>query len=316
MASQTNSFEKSNYLIKVAVIVLNFNHQKFIVEALSGIARQKTLNFFSVDTFILDDCSTDSSLELVNEFKEKNPNFSLYILKSPQTLGVKSNVFKLFDIRGYDYFSILDGDDYWTCDEKLYNQIIFLEKNKQYSGSCHDAVILHEDDEAKNILFSHAKSYSQVYPYKSELFPENLACRQVVIPTSSLTFRRELLDNVNKDLLTDGYSLDWKIITFLIKDSKFYFFNEKWSTYRNHSNGISKSNHLEFYKSHIIFLEKLLDDSYYKRYKYEIYTALSNQYQLLISSLKKSINTNYPLKTLLNYLLVEIRRVYFGMKTV
>lgn len=315
MSILPDQFENINPSVKVAVIVLNFNHQKFILEALSGIARQKTHNLFSVDTFILDDCSTDNSLKLVDEFKEGIPDFSLHILKSSEKSGVRSNVLKMFDIQGYDYFSILDGDDYWTGDEKLYNQVMFLEKNKDYSGACHDAVILHEDDEARNILFRHAKMYSQVYSYKSELFPENLACRQVVIPTSSLIFRRKSLENVKLDLLTDGYSLDWKIITFLVMGSKFYFFNETWSTYRNHSKGISKSNHIEFYKSHIVFLKKLLNDDYYKRYKTEIYTALSNQYQSLLPMLKKSTGKN-QFGIFINYILVEINRVYYKMKTV
>lgn len=310
-----NQFENSIPSVKVAVIVLNFNHQKFILEALSGITRQKTNNLFSVDTFILDDCSTDNSLELVNKFKDNTPDFVVSIIKSHEKSGVLNNVFKMFEIQGYDYFSILDGDDYWTSDEKLLNQVTFLEQHTCYSGSCHDAVILHEDDEARNILFRHAKMYSQVYSYKSELVPEQLACRQVVIPTSSLVFRRKSLENVKLNLLTDGYSLDWKIITFLVKESKFYFFNETWSTYRNHSKGISKSNHIEFYKSHIVFLEKLLNDDYYKRYKFEIYTALSNQFQSLLPMLKKSTG-KYQFSTFIKYILVEINRVYYKMKTI
>lgn len=302
--------------VKIGVLIILYNHEKYITDCLESVARQKTENKFSVDVIIFDDCSTDSSLELIEEFSKRNQHINTKVVKSPARMGVLNNALKLFDVKGYDYFAMLDGDDFWNSDEKLIQQIRFLENNQDYVGTCHDAVIQHQDEDARKILFSDAKTYSQVYAYKSELHPWDILSR-IIIPTSSIVFRSASLNNVDKKYLTDAYSIGWKMSLFVIKNSKFYYFNHPWSTYRNHSKGISKSNVGGFHQSHIHFLKALLKDSYYKYNKYWIYKAISYEYFTLIPMLKKiSKSGKVPLKYNTDFLLSELKAVYYSLKLI
>lgn len=299
--------------IKVGVLILHYNHEKYIVECLNSIVVQKTAGLFTFDIIITDDCSSDNSLKLIDDFGKQHPDVKITILNSVKRMGVFHNVMKLFDVNGYDYYALMDGDDFWNYDEKLYQQIQFLENNSDYVGTCHDSLIQHEDANAKQLLFSDAKNYSQQYSYRQDIFPWDILSR-MIIPTSSIVFRVDALKKVDKKYLSDAYSLAWKITVFLIRDSKFRYFNQPWSTYRNHSKGVSKSNVGNFHQSHIQFFKTLLKDSYYKYNKYWLYKAICFEYFTLIPIIKnESESSKVPLKYNIDYLLCELKAAYYSL---
>lgn len=292
-------------MILVSVIVVTFNHESYIREALQSILDQKVN--FNYEIIVANDASTDETLNIIQEFKNNHPEIFI-IQNNEKNLGILNNVKKVISqIRG-KYFAVLDGDDFWSYEYKLQKQIDFLEKNKDYNGVFHDSTIIVEDKNAEKKLFSYKKLYSQSYFYNEDIHPSDIVNR-LILPSSSAVFRNEkqLLDEFQ--YLVDDFSIQWKLSCLLIKWSKFYYINEPWSVYRNHSKGISKSKNQDFHFSHIVFLKQLIKDEFYKDYKYDLYRAISNEYFIILNSKNNFYRLNFR-----KYLIAEINRIWFYKK--
>ena len=71
--------EKYNPL--VSVIVPNYNHARYLEQRLDTVFNQTYQNF---EVIILDDKSTDNSLEVINRYKD-NPHLSQIVVNSQNT---------------------------------------------------------------------------------------------------------------------------------------------------------------------------------------------------------------------------------------
>jgi hypothetical protein len=121
-----------------------------------------------------------------------------------------------------------------------------------------------------------------------------------IIPTASLVFR-----NINLAAFLDNYSakefsLSWALHLEIIKNSKFKYFNETWSVYRDHPEGYSKKNKLTDFKfNNIRILENLLKDPAWNYYKADIYRSICNEYRMILKSTSKTIDSFKEYKKLL-----------------
>ena len=113
----------------VSVVVITYNHEKYIRQCLDSILMQSVDFYFEI--VISDDCSTDQTAEIIKEYQKKYPNIIKPILRS-LNVGATKNQYDCFLRCTGNYVAILDGDDFWTDKEKLKTQINFLENNKTY----------------------------------------------------------------------------------------------------------------------------------------------------------------------------------------
>ena len=287
--------------IKVSVLVFSFNQEEYIADSLNSVLNQKVN--FNYEIIIADDGSTDSTMAIISAFKQKFPK--KFILLESKKKGVLNNVIRVSSVIRGKYVALLDGDDYWTNENKLQIQTDLLDNHSEYSAVFHDAEI-HHIGGAEKLLFHSKKSYSQVYNYQLELFPADIINR-TILPTASTLFRKSALNTLDIQLIKDSFSIDWKLFCLIIKNSKFYYINEMWSVYQNHTKGISKNKNEDFHFSHIRFLKKLLKDSFYKKYKYDIYKAISNEYSIILNT-KKNHSSK---KIFWKYLIAELNKIRF-----
>lgn len=290
-------------MMKLSVIVLTYNHARFIKQTLEGILSQKVN--FEIEIIIADDGSTDETVEIINDIKLKT-SVKIIPIFSGKNKGVLQNALGIFDKISGEYLAVVDGDDFWTFNEKIQRQVSFLDDNKDYSGCFHDTEII-SDQNASTILFSGAKKYSDIHKYPNEIYPADVV-KRLIIPTSSLVLRTTFLKNIDLSVLKDNYSIVWKLTCFAVLKSKFFYFNNVWSTYRNHLKGISKSDNIGFHKSHILFLKSLIKREEFKPHLYDIYISLSNEYRLV---LEREPQKNKALKKIfISYILNEAKKNY------
>jgi glycosyltransferase involved in cell wall biosynthesis len=117
----------------ISVIITCYNLERYIAEAIESVLHQDcdpTL----YEIIVVDDCSTDSSSEIIGTFE------SIRYIKSPLNQGVLlATVLGIEHARG-DVIAFLDGDDIWRSDKlsrlaakyQEDNELVFLTHNYQF----------------------------------------------------------------------------------------------------------------------------------------------------------------------------------------
>ena len=73
---KTDNSDSLGYFI--SIVMLTYNHEKYIRQALDSILMQNT--DFAFEVIIGDDCSTDKTAEILLEYKEKYPHIKVLSL--------------------------------------------------------------------------------------------------------------------------------------------------------------------------------------------------------------------------------------------
>src|ERR1017187_9329084 len=127
---------------KVSVLMITYNHEKYIAPAIESVLMQKT--DFPYELIIGEDCSTDGTREIVREYSRKHPEIVRAHLREPN-LGAKENSRQIFLASRGKYIALLEGDDYWTSPEKLRIQADVLDAHPQTAICCHRSVWRYQD---------------------------------------------------------------------------------------------------------------------------------------------------------------------------
>lgn len=119
--------------MKVSVLMLVYNHEKFIEKALLGVLAQKV--DFEYEIIVSDDCSQDATFRIVQEIKNRHDagNVIKYV-RHKRNVGVAANFILALTMCQGEYIAHCEGDDYWDHNEKLKMQVDFLDNNDDYSA--------------------------------------------------------------------------------------------------------------------------------------------------------------------------------------
>lgn len=130
-----------NNHIKVSVAIIAFNQSKYIKETIESVLMQKTT--FNYEIVICEDNSTDDTRKICIEYKKQYPN-KVNLVLNKSNLGYSKNFINVLSQCNGEYIALCEGDDYWTLDDKLEKQVIFLDNHSKYSLCCHDYNIMNE----------------------------------------------------------------------------------------------------------------------------------------------------------------------------
>lgn len=107
----------------VSICCITYNHEKYIAQALESFLMQVT--DFSLEIVIGDDCSTDNTPQIIEEYNKKFPG-KFRILKRDKNLGSEVNFIKSIQACRGTFVALCEGDDYWTDPHKLALQVSAL----------------------------------------------------------------------------------------------------------------------------------------------------------------------------------------------
>lgn len=89
-----------------SVLMPNYNHEKYISEALSAILRQSSQ---PDEIIVIDDASTDRSIDIIEQYSHKHPNFK--VLRNKKNRGVAYNLNRLLESATSKYVCFPGSDD-------------------------------------------------------------------------------------------------------------------------------------------------------------------------------------------------------------
>jgi glycosyltransferase involved in cell wall biosynthesis len=164
--------------MKLSVILLTYNHEKFIAESIEGILTQQVN--FPFEIIVADDHSTDRTEEIVEDYRKKNPGL-IKGFYNKRNLGARYNLIKAYNCVKGKYIAYCEGDDYWTDPHKLQKQVDFLEKNEDYVLCFHN---INNIDAEGNLLETDALKKEDMRDYEVD---EMLG---VYVPTPTIVYRK------------------------------------------------------------------------------------------------------------------------------
>ena len=299
----------------VSVSCITYNHNKYIRECLDGFLMQKTT--FPIEVIIHDDCSTDGTKEIIEEYAAKYPNiiFPMFQKENQYSKGIKPNwEFNFPRCRG-KYIAMCEGDDYWTDPYKLQKQVDFLEANEDFSICFHRMKII-------NGIRISLSNYNPKYQ-KEVSDIKHLARVGNFLHTASVVFRKP--KESFPDWLHDLPIGDYPLYLFNAQFGKIKFIKEVMGVYRIHEGGIwgqFQENSVEKINSKWIqLLDKIEDkfslevNKYLSQHKknalLDLYKLYSNQDDTV-----KAINAiNQLMQYDANFLAEKIRRIQSKLDT-
>lgn len=241
----------------VAVICIVYNHEKYLQDCIESLLMQHT-NFRYV-VIIHDDCSTDSSVNIISSYVEENPDILVPFYEKENQYSIKKGAFmkdlnEVAYATGAKYVAFCEGDDYWIDPLKLQKQVDFMEKNPEYSLIGSNGLIKYTD-------INDGLKYFNNHDKIREITFEELV-NTWVFPTASLLCRNETLRYFPEWSKELHFSDDVIVMTCAIH-GKVATLGELSCVYRKGS-GITKEmdkKHEYMAEQHKLFYSHLLEDT-------------------------------------------------------
>lgn len=262
----------------VSVVVTTYEHENYIRQALKSVLMQKTS--FDYEVIVGDDCSNDGTREIVLEFATRYPNRVRTVLPDAN-LGFGGNPLfrRQFELARGKYVALLDGDDYWTSEEKLQRQVDYLENRSDCALSFHNVIVLYEETRREPHLLNPAA--------QKEIWTFDDLLADCFIGTCAAVMRRDAV-GVLPDWFDTSPFGDWLLHLLAARNGYVGYLSEPMGAYRIHRKGVFSSlqrhDHLE---QVILFYEQLdarLDKAYHAVIEREVgkrSCALADEYERL-----------------------------------
>ncbi len=210
---------------KISVIMPVYNAEKFLKDSIESVLNQTYKDF---EFIIVNDGSTDSSLNIISEYKEKDNRIKIINqenrgVSTSRNTGILSSVGR--------YVSFIDADDIWTTN-KLETQIDFFLKDTKLKICGTWAEVI--DQNNTNI------GYFTYPPLSNRKIKISSSYKNPFI-TSSLIIKKDILKN--DKLFNPKMRLceDYEFITKYIHKNKSININKYLVKYRIHQNSSSRS---------------------------------------------------------------------------
>lgn len=212
-------------------MVLTYNHEKFIRKTLDSILSQQVN--FKFEVLVGDDASPDATAEIIKEYYAKYPGIIVPMLHEKNLGGFgKNNTLAALAIAQGKYIAPMDGDDYWTSDQKLQKMVDCLDQSQDFVACFHNAEIIFDDD-------SHPNQFVNSADQKEIITVEDFIGEEEIwfIATSAILFRNGVITHYPQ-WFHESKSGDIPRYILLGKSGmKFKYINEVMSVYRKNRHG-------------------------------------------------------------------------------
>lgn len=170
--------------IILSVIIPTYNHEGYIRKAIDSVLMQKTQ--YKYEVLVGEDKSTDNTRKVLQQYEKEHPGeITVYYRDHNLSNDDLENAPDLRHRAKGKYIITLEGDDYWTSDNKIETQVDFLENNPEYIAVSHLCKVVGED--GKPLMEEYPSCRNSEYSLKDYLcgvYPGQLAtvmCRNYYI---------------------------------------------------------------------------------------------------------------------------------------
>ncbi len=111
----------------VSIIVASYNYGRYLKANLESLINQTYKN---IEIIVIDDGSTDNSLEIIKEYIKKDSRVKLLTHKNNRNRGLKISLQKALQIAKGEYVAFCESDDYWDI-HHIEEKVKYLKENPE-----------------------------------------------------------------------------------------------------------------------------------------------------------------------------------------
>lgn len=205
----------------VSIIMPNYNGSKYLRETIDSVLSQTYKNW---ELLFVDDCSTDNSLEIVQQYDDSR----IRVIKNTVNSGAAISRNKAIEAANGRWIAFLDSDDLWNKN-KLLKHLEFMTQSQIPFSFTHYSVL-----NSENKLITEFSPSKDTYNY-------NTILKHCYIGCSTVIYDREKIGKVY--MPTDAIEREdfacW--LKILKSGENATCFHECLTTYRVHSNSVSSN---------------------------------------------------------------------------
>jgi glycosyltransferase involved in cell wall biosynthesis len=213
--------------VAISVLIVTYNHARFVRQALDSVLTQRLPE--PLEILISEDCSTDGTRGIVQEYADRYPHL-VSLLLSERNLGSNEVVARGFRAARGRYIALLDGDDYWTDDDKLQAQIEFLDTRTDITICFHNVQVVNERSQGIGRLWNG--------PDQPEVSGLHELLRGNFIATSSVVYRRAAVAEIPAWYAGFFPVTDWPLHVLYAREGRIGYLDRTLGCYRLHSGGL------------------------------------------------------------------------------
>ncbi len=225
--------------MKISVILTSYNYEQYIKDVIESVLNQTFTDF---ELIIIDDCSTDNSVEIIKQFDDNRIKF----IQNEKNYGLKYSIQKAVELAQGEWIAFLESDDLWVSNT--------LETRLNYANKYPDAGIIFNDVEEfgdEEWLNAVKNNFTRTRKILNRLiFPKNIFyninVHNLIMTFSSVMIKKEFFENLNFNTPIDAL-LDWWIYIHISYHTKAFYIKEKLTKWRQHKQSyILRKKHTPF----------------------------------------------------------------------
>lgn len=214
---------------KVSALLQTYNHEPYIAQAIESVLVQRGAAPFEI--VIADDCSTDGTRAIVEEYARSRPDLFRLVLPE-RNLGAGQIFLRALESARGEYVAYLDGDDYWTSPDKLRKQARALDTHPKWATCFHDAMVFFDDGSKPSRPATPA--------FHKDTFELEDILRSCFIPGPSWMVRRAACDAFPSWAVEFAWS-DWLLHICAARHASIGYIDEVMAAWRVHPGGMFSS---------------------------------------------------------------------------
>lgn len=210
----------------VSVVIPNYNHAQFLDERIQSVLNQTYQNF---EVIILDDKSTDNSVEVVNQYKD-NPHIAQIIVNEENSGSPFKQWNKGFELAKGELIWIAESDD--ACSPFLLERLVPLHlKSNAVFSFCRSQ---HMDESGRLYRTWHNEVGTSFCMSGNEFIEKYLGKYNLVTNASSVIFNKKDAYEIDLQYVNYKGAGDWLFWIELAQLGNVAFCDEALNYFREH----------------------------------------------------------------------------------
>ena len=215
-------------MYKVSIALAVYNGAKYLPELLASLEAQ---TYRPLELIVVDDCSSDNSVELIKNFPL---SFEKKILSNQQNKGPVYSFKKLASLCSGNFIAFCDQDDIWVP-EKIELSVNELKKKDAHKPGLVFSDLSIIDEQSRLLHNSFWQIRRLVHPVKFKL--SDILCGNIV--TGCTVTINQALATLLAKMPVDIIMHDWWLALIAYSFGSFSFISKPTVLYRSHTNSVT-----------------------------------------------------------------------------